>query len=223
MNHIAVILDGNKRWSKKNNLDDIHGYTKGFENIKNLASNLLKKKISTLTVFALSSENFQRSSINIIYEIIYKEFSKTFDELVHEKDVKIKIFGSRKNLPKKIIEIFEKFENISSKNKSLDLNIAFNYGFKNEIINVIKNIKNNKIINNKKKKKDIREFFYLGSTSDPDLLIRTGGYKRLSNFIMYNLTYTELFFTKTLWPDFSENELNLIINEYLKIPRKYGL
>ena len=223
LNHIAVILDGNKRWSKKNNLDDIHGYTKGFENIKNLASNLLKKKISTLTVFALSSENFQRSSINIIYEIIYKEFSKTFDELVHEKDVKIKIFGSRKNLPKKIIEIFEKFENISSKNKSLDLNIAFNYGFKNEIINVIKNIKNNKIINNLQNEKDIREFFYLGSTSDPDLLIRTGGYKRLSNFIMYNLTYTELFFTKTLWPDFSENELNLIINEYLKIPRKYGL
>ena len=223
LNHIAVILDGNKRWSKKNNLDDIHGYTKGFENIKNLASILLKKKISTLTIFALSSENFQRSSINIIYEIIYKEFSKTFDELVHEKDVKIKIFGSRKNLPKKIIEIFEKFENISSKNKSLDLNIAFNYGFKNEIINVIKNIKNNKIINNLQNEKDIREFFYLGSTSDPDLLIRTGGYKRLSNFIMYNLTYTELFFTKTLWPDFSENELNLIINEYLKIPRKYGL
>ena len=185
---LAVILDGNKG-GQKNNLDDIHGYTKGFENIKNLASNDKKDIYYNL----LSSENFQRSSINIIYEIIYKEFSKTFDELVHEKDVKIKIFGSRKNLPKKIIEIFEKFENISSKNKSLDLNIAFNYGFKNEIINVIKNIKNNKIINNLQNEKDIREFFYLGSTSDPDLLIRTGGYKRLSNFIMYNLTYTELF------------------------------
>ena len=109
LNHIALILDGNKRWAKKNNLSNFNGYTKGFENIKNLVNYSLSKKISNLTIFALSSENFNRSSINIIYEIIYDNFSKTFNDLVKEKGVKIKIFGSRKNLPKKILEIFEKY------------------------------------------------------------------------------------------------------------------
>ncbi len=221
LNHIALILDGNKRWAKKNNYTNLYGYTKGFENIRNLVTYCLSKKITNLTIFALSSENFNRSSINIIYDIIYKNFSKTFDDLVKEKNVKIKIFGSRKNLPNKILAIFEKIEIKSFKNNKLNLNIAFNYGFKNEIKAVLKKIKQNNIsINNDD---DIKNLFNLGSLPDPDILIRTGGYKRLSNFIMYNLTYTELFFTDTLWPDFSEKEFDSILNQYLKIERKYGL
>ena len=105
----------------------------------------------------------------------------------------------------------------------MNLNIAFNYGFKDEIKNVLHKLQNTKINVNFNKEKDIRNLFYLGSFPDPDLLIRTGGYQRLSNFIMYNLTYTELFFTNTLWPDFTEAEFKSIINKYSKIQRKYGL
>ncbi len=223
LNHIALILDGNKRWAKKNKFSNSYGYKKGFENIKNLVNFSLSKKISYLTIFALSSENFNRSSVNLIYNIIYDNFSQTFNDLIDEKGVKINIFGSKKNLPRKLLQIFESIEKISSKNKKLILNIAFNYGFKDEIKYVL-----NKIINSEKKlninnDKNIKNLFYLGLAPDPDILIRTGGYKRLSNFIMYNLTYSEFFFTETLWPDFSEKEFNSIIHEYLKIQRKYGL
>ena len=223
LNHIALILDGNKRWAKKNNQSNIYGYTKGFENIRNLVKFSLSKKLSNLTIFALSSENFNRTSINIIYDIIYKNFSNTFHDLVKEYDVRIKIFGNRKKLPKKILEIFNNIESSSSKNHKLNLNIAFNYGFKDEIKNIFNLIIDKKIDSNFKNQNDINSLFSLGSIPDPDILIRTGGYKRLSNFIMYNLTYTELFFTETLWPDFSEKEFDLIIYEYLKIDRKYGL
>jgi len=207
---------------KKNNFSNIYGYTKGFENIRNIVKYSLSYKISYLTIFALSSENFERSSINIIYDIIYHNFSKILDELVKENGIKINIFGSRNNLPKKIVEIFENIENYSIKNNSLILNIAFNYGFKNEIKNILQKIKNNNNISIAKEE-DINKLFNIGTIPDPDLLIRTGGYQRLSNFIMYNLTYSELFFTKTLWPDFSENEFKLIIDQYKKTKRKYGL
>tara|TARA_B100000963_G_scaffold239065_1_gene209136 strand:- start:5392 stop:6075 length:684 start_codon:yes stop_codon:yes gene_type:complete len=223
LNHIALILDGNKRWAKKNKQSNLNGYTKGFENIKNLVKYSLSKKISHLTIFALSSENFNRSSINIIYKIIYDNFSQTFNDLVKEKGVKIKIFGSRKNLPHKILEIFQNIEETSINNKNLNLNIAFNYGFKDEIKNILQNIFNKGINIKLDNEKDIASLFSLGMKPDPDILIRTGGHKRLSNFIMYNLTYTELFFTDTLWPDFSEKEFNSIIDQYLKIDRKYGL
>ena len=223
LNHIALILDGNKRWAKKNNQSSLNGYTKGFENITKVVTYTLTKNISNLTIFALSSENFNRSSINVIYEIIYDNFSKTFNDLVKEKGVKIKIFGSRKNLPQKILEIFKNIEESSINNKNLNLNIAFNYGFKDEIRNILKNIIKKESNINLDNQKNIDNLFFLGQIPDPDILIRTGGYKRLSNFIMYNLTYTELFFTETLWPDFSEKEYNLIINQYLNINRKYGL
>ena len=223
LDHIALILDGNKRWAKKNKFSNITGYTKGFENIRSVVKYSLSINLKNLTIFAFSSENFNRSSIDIIYNIIYDNFSKLFDELVNDRGVKIKIFGSRENLPKKILDIFREIENQSFHNKKLNLNIAFNYGFKDEIKNVLHKLQNTKINVNFNKEKDIRNLFYLGSFPDPDLLIRTGGYQRLSNFIMYNLTYTELFFTNTLWPDFTEAEFKSIINKYSKIQRKYGL
>ena len=223
LNHIALILDGNKRWAKNNNVSDFAGYKKGFENIKNLVTFTLSKRIPNLTIFTLSSENFNRSSINIIYDIIYDNFSKTFKELVNEKNVRIKIFGSRKNIPNKILKIFKNIEETSSKNEHFNLNIAFNYGFKDEIKNILKKIINNEININTDNEEEIKNLFYLGTLPEPDILIRTGGHKRLSNFIMYNLTYTELFFTETLWPDFSKKEYDTIINQYLNIERKYGL
>ncbi len=223
LEHIAIILDGNKRWAKKNKLNNIEGYSKGFENIENFVKYCLNTKLSNLTIFTLSSENFRRSSINIIYQIIYDNFNKIFSELVKNRGVKVKIFGSRENLPSKIIKIFDEIELESSNNDNLNLNIAFNYGFKDEIKNIFKKIKNDNLDNNFEDENNIRRLFYLGNSPDPDLLIRTGGYQRLSNFIMYNLTYTELFFTDTLWPEFSQKELKKIIDNYMLINRKYGL
>ncbi len=223
LDHIALILDGNKRWAKKNKLSNIHGYTKGFENIKNLVKSSLSINLSNLTIFALSSENFKRSSISIIYQIIYDNFTKILDELIKNDGVRIKIFGERKHLPPKIIDIFDEIENLSINNTSLNLNIAFNYGFKNEIKSIINKINKKKLNINYENDEEINKLFYIGAIPDPDILIRTGGYKRLSNFIMYNLTYTELFFTETLWPDFSQKEFMLIIDQFLKIDRKYGL
>ena len=223
LEHIAFILDGNKRWAKKNNFSSIVGYSKGFENIKNLVNFSLKIKLKNLTLYALSSENFHRSSLDLIYDIIYKNFSKYFEDLVVDNDVKIKIFGSRKNLPNKILDIFENIEKLSLNNSTLNLNIAFNYGFKHEIKNVLKKVRNNSLEINLNNEQEIDKLFDIGKFPDPDILIRTGGYKRLSNFIMYNLTYTELFFTDTLWPDFSEEEFNNIIEKYSNIRRKYGL
>ena len=223
LEHIAFILDGNKRWAKKNNFSNFIGYSKGFENIKNLVSFSLNIKLKNLTLYALSSENFHRSSLDLIYDIIYKNFSKYFEDLVVDNDVKINIFGSRKNLPNKILDIFENIEKLSLNNNTLNLNIAFNYGFKHEIKKVLKKVKNNSLEIDLDNEQEIDKLFDIGKFPDPDILIRTGGYKRLSNFIMYNLTYTELFFTDTLWPDFSEEEFNDIIKKYLNIRRKYGL
>ena len=223
LEHIALILDGNKRWAKKNRYTTLHGYTKGFENIKNLVQYSLSINLSNLTIFTLSSENYNRSSINVIYDIIYNNFSNTFEELVKKNGVKIRIFGSRNNLPDKINNIFKDIENTSSLNNNLNLNVAFNYGFKNEIKNILKKIKKTNTKINFDNEIEINELFDLGSISDPDILIRTGGYKRLSNFIMYNLTYTELFFTKTLWPDFTTKEYDEILKKFSKITRKYGL
>ena len=223
LEHIAFILDGNKRWAKKNNLSSFVGYSKGFENIKNIVNFSLNIKLKNLTLYALSSENFHRSSLDLIYDIIYKNFSKYFEDLVVDNGVKIKIFGSRKNLPNKILDIFENIEKLSLNNSTLNLNIAFNYGFKHEIKKVLKKVKNNDLEIDLDNEQDIDKLFDIGKFPDPDILIRTGGYKRLSNFIMYNLTYTEFFFTDTLWPDFSEEEFNDIIKEYSNIRRKYGL
>ena len=223
LSHVAFILDGNKRWAKKNNLPSINGYKEGFNNIKKIVKFSVKKKISNLTLFTLSTENFNRPTINLIYEIIYNNFNQLFEELINKQDIKINIFGSKENLPNKILKILNQAEMSTSNNTILNLNIAFNYGFKQEIKGVLKKFKNNIENYNLDNDNDIRELFLLNTGSDPDILIRTGGYRRLSNFIMYNLTYTELFFTDTLWPEFSIDEYEKIIKKFLEINRKYGL
>ena len=222
LEHIAFILDGNKRWAKKNNINLKNAYKEGLENISELISNCLNIKLKYLTLFTLSSENIQRQSVNNIFQVIYDDFSFFFDKIIEEKKVKINIIGSKSNLPLKILKLIDHCEYETKKNNQLILNLAFNYGFKNELQQVLKKIKNDPLINIDDPK-NINELFLLGDTKDPDLLIRTGGEKRLSNFIMYNLTYTEIFFIDTLWPDFTFEELKIIINKYNTINRTYGL
>lgn len=220
--HIAFILDGNKRWAKKNNLSLSEGYKNGLNNINNLIKGSIDLHIPFLTLFTLSSENLYRTSVNKIFQVIYDEFSFFFEKVINEKKVKIKIIGSKKNLPNKIINLINHCENETKKNKVLNLTLAFNYGFKNEILNVINEIQNNNIYNNINEE-NLRKLFYLGDIPDPDILIRTGGNKRLSNFIMYNLIYTEIYFIEKLWPEFLIDDLLKIINEYKKTKRSYGL
>ena len=222
LEHIAFILDGNKRWAKKNNLTIKDAYKKGLENINLLIKNCLELKLPYLTLFTLSSENIKRKSINNIYEIIYDDFSSFLEKIINDKLIRIKVIGSKKKLPKKIVELIDSSEKETKNNKNLFLNLAFNYGFKDEIKDVLKNFLNNDKLD-LENEINIKKLFYLGNIPDPDILIRTGGEKRLSNFIMYNLTYAELFFIKTLWPEFEKKEFIKIINSYNKISRRYGL
>ena len=145
-----------------------------------------------------------------------------FEKVIKEKKVKVKVIGSKKNLPEKILKLINHCENETKQNTTLNLILAFNYGFKNEILNVINLIYKNNSFKNINEN-NLRELFYLGNLPDPDILVRTGGNKRLSNFIMYNLIYTEIYFIEKLWPDFSNNDLIEIINDYKTITRTYGL
>ena len=222
LDHIAFILDGNKRWAKKNNIDLKKAYKNGLDNIFNLINNCIEIKLKYLTLFTLSSENINRTSVNNIFQVIYEDFSFFFNKIIKEKKVKIRIIGSKNNLPKKILQLIEHCENKTKDNNQMLVNLAFNYGFKDDIKQVLEKIKENSLIKIDNEEK-IKKLFLLGNIPDPDFLIRTGGEKRLSNFIMYNLTYSEIFFTDTLWPDFKLKEFQDIISEYNKISRRYGL
>jgi len=217
-------MDGNKRWSKLNKLDLKDGYNAGFNKIKEIIKISINNNIKYLTVFALSYENTKRPSVSIIYKLLsdeYKEILKKFD---NDKYVKINIIGERENLPNDLKNIFNELEIKTKNNSKLILNIAFNYGSNQEIISVIKKI----IKLNRQKKIEINEKLinkemYLSNIPDPEILIRTGGFKRLSNFLLFKLSYTELFFTETLWPDLDEDEILKIFSKFKTIKRNYGL
>ena len=211
-------MDGNQRWSKKNNKKIEEGYLAGFNNLEKIINYCLKINIKYITVFALSSENLQRNSSYLIFKIIRKIYKKLLKDL-NNKKININIVGEKKNLPEDILKIFNKIQYF--KNDNLQLNIAFNYGTQYEVKNIIESFikDNSKKINLKM----IRQKMYLGDIPDPEILIRTGGFQRLSNFMLLNLSYSDLFFTNTLWPEFSINELEKIINQYSNIKKNYGL
>ena len=220
--HIAIILDGNKRWASKNNRSVMEGYNRGLDKIRIIMQANLEKKIPYLTLFTLSSENLLRNTINNIFKIILDNFEKFLYEIIDKNKIKIRIIGRRNNLPKKIINIINKCENLTSNNKELTLNLAFNYGFKNEISDVIQKIIKSKKLINPYDLSEINNLFYLGDIPDPDILIRTGGKKRLSNFLLWQMAYTEIFFIDKMWPDFNKNDLKKILNKFRNIKRNFG-
>ncbi len=224
INHLSIILDGNKRWAKNKNIPIIDAYSTGIQNVLDISKELIKKKIKYFSVFTLSTENIKRASVNILFDSIFSQFANFLDKIINEKNIKIKVIGERHNLPVKLIKLITEAEKKTHDHKNLTLVLAFNYGFKNEVISAFKKgyteLQNN---NNNLEGINFKNLFYLGEIPDPDILIRTGGFRRLSNYLMYNLCYTELFFTKTLWPDFDKNELENVINEFQNIKRNYGL
>ena len=212
-------MDGNQRWASINKKNKLEGYLAGLNNLKFIIDKCIEKKIKNLTVYALSSENIKRASSKIIFNLIRDKHKEFLKELLKNNIININIIGEKTNISKDILNIFKSL--IKKKNPTINLNIIFNYGSLDEIVYIV----NNFIINKNKKinKNSVRSSMYLGNIPDPDILIRTGGYQRLSNFILLNLSYTELFFTNTLWPDFSHNELESILLKFSKVNRNYGL
>ncbi len=212
-------MDGNQRWSKKNNKKISESYLFGLKNLELILNGCIEKKINYVSVFALSSENIKRNSAYLIFKIIKNKHKELFSQF-SKKGINIKFIGEKDFVPEEILDIFENYS-VNNKDPKVTLNIIFNYGLQFELINIYNNLL-------KQKKKtitfdDIKKNMYLANVPDPDILIRTGGYKRLSNFIPLNLTYTEFFFTDTLWPDFTIEEMGGIINDFKKINRNYGL
>jgi undecaprenyl diphosphate synthase len=221
-NHIAIIMDGNGRWGLKNHKSRLVGHKFGIKNIKNIVNYCIKHEIDNITLFALSSDNLKKRSkkeIENLFDLLENYLKKNIN-FFKEKKIKLNFIGEDKSLPKKIMKILKKFSNETKLYKSkLFMNIAFNYSAKEEIINSCKQVvRNQKQIN----QKNIAEHLYTSTIPDPEILVRTGGYSRLSDFLLWQCSYTEIFFVKKLWPDFKSNDLDLIIKKFIKLKRNFG-
>ena len=217
LNHIAFIMDGNGRWGKKRGKGRNFGHLKGVETVKKIVSASVKLKIPVITFYVFSSENWKRSrnEKSYLFKLIKNYFSREIKNIIHQ-GIKINILGELSKFSNDLKLTLKNSINLTKKNKKIIVNLAINYGSKNEIIRALKKIKKN--INIKNFEKNL----YTKNIPEPDILIRTGGYQRLSNFLLWQLAYTELFFLKKLWPDFTSNDLLRVIKKYKMIQRNYG-
>ena len=217
LNHIAFIMDGNGRWGKKRNNSRNFGHLKGVEIVKKIVASSIKLKIPILTFYVFSSENWKRpkKEISFLFKLIQNYFLNEINRIV-DQGIKINILGEINKLPLNIKSSLKKTTNLTKKNKRIIVNLAINYGSKNEIIHAIKKTK---------KKITIKKFennLYTKNMPDPEILIRTGGHQRLSNFMLWQLAYTELFFLRKLWPDFNIYDYKNIISKFRKSKRNFG-
>ena len=219
-------MDGNRRWAKSNNSSILKAYEKGLETLNNTIENCNKLKINYLTVFGFSTENWNRSQKEISY--LMKLFDKFLDKAILEaknKEIKIKFIGDLDVFSKQIKDKTSFLSNLTNKKKNLILTIAVNYGGQQEILSAVKRYLIDRLNDNTKSLKNVKDFEkYLFNYDLPaiDLLIRTGGEKRLSNFMLWHLAYTELLFLKEMWPDFNFNLLDNSINDFTLRKRKFG-
>jgi len=221
LNHIAIIMDGNGRWGLRKKSSRNYGHLKGIKTVETVIKSSIINKIPYLTLYTFSTENWKRpeNEINFLFDLIRKSLKKKLKKLIQE-GVKVNIIGKKKGLPKDIIKIAKIIEKKTVKNKKITLNLALNYGSKEEIINACKklSLKKDKEININNFEREL----YTYNIPCPDVLIRTGGTKRLSNFMLWQLAYTEIFFIDKLWPDFSEKDFNKVIVDFDKIKRNFG-
>ena len=227
LNHIAVIMDGNRRWAKKNNLSQKEGHKKGAEKLLEIIDWSLEYAIKYLTVFAFSTENWNRDKeeINNLMSLIYEYLDNKIDFFM-DKNIKLKVIGTKNRIDEKIINKINEIEKKTSNNKKIQLNVAFNYGGRQEIIDVTKNIakkiKSHNLNLENINEDTIKENLYYENIPDPDLLIRTGNTFRISNFLLWECAYSELYFINDFWPDFSKNTFDNIINDFKNRERRYG-
>ena len=219
LNHVAIIMDGNGRWGIKHKNSRNAGHKAGLKTVEKIIQLTIKKKIKFLTLFAFSTENWKRpkKERDFLFNLLQNFLSNRITDL-HNQNIKLKILGSKK-FSNKLNVLLKNSEKKTSKNTKLQINLALNYGSKSELIGAFKKIKlDKKIISEKNISKNLQT----QNIPDPDLLIRTGNTKRLSNFLLWQLAYSEIFFEKKLWPDFNEKDYNRIINEYKSIKRNFG-
>ena len=217
LSHVAFIMDGNGRWGRKKRKGRNFGHLKGVETVKKIVKASVKFNIPIVTFYVFSSENWKRpkNEKSYIFKLIKRYFAEEIENIVTQ-GIKINIFGELNKFSSDLRKTLTNTIRLTKKNKKIVVNLALNYGSKNEIILAFK--KNKKNINIKKFEKNL----YSKNMPNPDILIRTGGYQRLSNFLLWQLAYSELFFLKKLWPDFNSNDLLKIIKKYNKINRNYG-
>ena len=223
LDHIAIIMDGNRRWATANNLSSYEGHKKGAENLWNIINNIQEFKLKFLTLFVFSTENWKRSKREISFLMsLLNEFLDQTILKINENSFRVRFIGDLSAFEKKIKDKIEIIENNSQSNKGIVITLALNYGGRLDIISAINKI----LIHNKNFKpiseKDFKKYTLNKDLPDPDLLIRTGGEMRLSNFLLWDLAYTELMFIPQMWPDFNKLILENCILDYSKRTRKYG-
>ncbi|MDC0433540.1 polyprenyl diphosphate synthase [Pelagibacteraceae bacterium] len=217
LNHVAFIMDGNGRWGRKKGKGRNFGHLKGIETVKNVVKSSIKLNIPIITFYVFSSENWKRpkKEINFLFKLIKTYFSAEIQNVITQ-GIKINILGDLKKLTLDVRNSIKNTVSLTKKNKKIIVNLAINYGSKNEILNAFK--KNKKKLNIK----NFEQNLYTKNLPNPDILIRTGGHKRLSNFMLWQLAYAELFFLDKLWPDFNKNDLITIIKSYKNSKRNFG-
>ena len=219
LNHVAFIMDGNGRWGKKRNKGRNFGHLNGVQTVKKTVQSSIKLKIPVLTFYVFSTENWKRpkSEINFLFKLIINYFNKEISNVV-SNGIKINIIGEINKLPIRIKSKLKEVIKITKNNKKINVNLAINYGSKDEIVNSLQKIKNKKKIT----VKSLNKSLYTNNLPDPDILIRTGGHRRLSNFMLWQLAYAEIYFLDKLWPDFNENDLKKIVANYKLVKRNFG-
>ena len=219
LNHVAIIMDGNGRWGMRYKNSRNAGHKEGLKTVEKIIKETIKNKINFLTLFAFSTENWKRpkKEINYLFNLL-ENFLLNWIQDLHKQNIKLKILGSKKFSPK-LNKLLNNSEKKTSKNTKLQINLALNYGSKSELIDAFKKINKSKITISEK---NINKNLQTKNIPEPDLLIRTGNTKRLSNFLLWQLAYAEIFFEKKLWPAFNEKDFNRIIIEYKKIKRNFG-
>ena len=219
LNHVAIIMDGNGRWGLKYKKSRNAGHKAGLKTVEKVIKETIKNKIKFLTLYAFSTENWKRpkKEINFLFSLLENFLKNRLNEL-HKQNIKLKIIG-KKSFSSKLNRLLDLSEKKTAKNTKLQINLALNYGSKFELINAFKQLSKNK---QKINEKNLTKFLQTKNIPDPDLLIRTGNTKRLSNFLLWQLAYSEIFFEKKLWPEFNEKDYSKIIKNYRSIKRNFG-
>ena len=223
LQHVAIIMDGNRRWAKEKFLPSAMGHQKGVDSLRNTMRLFDKYGIKYLTVYAFSTENWNRKKeeVEFLMNLLAKTLFGELDEM-HKENVKIKFLGDLTKLNTKLVEIIENAENKTKNNTGVNLNIAFNYGSRDEITNAVKAIVKEGISAEEITEDTISSHLYTKNIPDPDLLIRTGGEKRISNYLLWQIAYSEVYVTDAYWPEFDEEELAKAITEFEHRNRRFG-
>ncbi len=223
LKHIAIIMDGNRRWAKEKHLPSAMGHQKGVDSLRSTMRLFDRFGIKYLTVYAFSTENWNRKKeeVEFLMGLLAKTLLNELDDM-HKENVRIRFLGDLTKLSKNLVDIVKNAENKTKDNTGVNLNIAFNYGSRDEITNALKAIVQEGLKSEDITEDTISNHLYTKDIPDPDLLIRTGGEKRISNYLLWQLAYSEIYVTDAYWPEFDENELSKAIVEFEHRNRRFG-